>query len=928
MISPGDKLKHYEILEQIGKGGMGEVYLAQDTVLDRKVAIKFLPEELQIDAKARVRLVREAKAAASLDHPFICKIYETGEFEGKAFIVMEYVEGKDLRGKLDEGVLPLRDALQMSLEIAEALEEAHEKSIVHRDLKPSNVMITPRGHVKVMDFGLAKHFLTEGEGDITQTLTQDSITEQGAIVGTLAYMSPEQARGEKVDARSDIFSLGIIIYEMTTGRHPFSKANPLETLTSILRDATPAVNITPRMMNPILSPILRKALAKEPENRYQNIKELIDAIKKILRETTGGARLIFRPVPLIIGGIIIVGMLLTGIWFLTRRPEASYPAVSPIKLSILVADFENKTGDSVFDGALEQAFGIGLDAPLIRIFDRPSARKLIKQLFPGADDRLDIERAQLISAREGINIIVAASIEPRGDGYIIKVWALDSVTSKKVVERTKTIETKADVLHAVPILAAELRSELSGIPLESAQTLEEETTTTASLEALNAFNKGQELKAAGKQDEAIVEFQRAIKEDPNFGHAYGAIAVIYLNRGEFQKGKEYLKQALTHIDTMTEREKHRTRNVWYGLTRDYHKIIEESTALVEKFPEDSTGHGNLSFAYFMVRNMPKAVEHGEIMVTLFPENVNPHYNLSWYALGAGDYELAKREANKALELDPDWVEAYITLALSELALDQSAQATKTYEKLKTLSFWGSSLGTMGLVDIALYEGRLDSAKKILEEGIDADLENNRPDLAAHKRIMLAHTYLLLGENGLALRHADQAYEEEKEIDVTIPVSQIYLQVGNVAKASSIASEINKQLEAEPRAYAKIVEGEIRKKQGDIQKAIELFNESQQLLDTWLVHLSLGKAFLEAKAFTKAHSEFETCLKRGGEAASVFFNDKPSFYYFPQVHYYMGLTLEGLGSPAATDSYQKFLHIKLKGEGDWMIEDARRRLASL
>ena len=928
MTSPGDKVKHYEILDQIGKGGMGEVYLAQDTSLDRKVAVKFLPEEMQKDASARVRLLREAKAAASLDHPFICKIYEAGEHEGKVFIIMEYVEGKDLRSNLEEETLPLRDSLQIALEIAEALDDAHEKGIVHRDLKPANIMITPKGHVKVMDFGLAKYFLTEGEGDISKTLTQTSITERGAVVGTLAYMSPEQARGEAVDARSDIFSLGIILYEMTTGRHPFSKASPLETLTSILRDATPAVNIKPKMMNPVLSPILRKALAKEPENRYQNIKDLIDAIKKLLRETTGGTRFIFRPFPMIIGSIIIVAMLLTGIWFLTRRPEASLLAVSPIKVSILIADFENKTGDPVFDGALEQAFALGLDAPLISIYDRPTARKLMKQLSPGADGRLDVERAKLICAREGINIIVAASIEPKGDGYVIKVWALDSVTSKKVVERTETIKTKADVLHAIPVLAAELRSKLSDIPLDSTQTFEEETSTTTSLEALNAYNRAQELIAEGKREEAIAEYKRAIEEDPEYGRAYSGLGVIYLSRGEYEKGKEYLRQALTHIESMTVRERHRTRLIWYGLTRDYQKIIEESIALLEKFPADSAAHGNLSYAYFMVRDMPKAAEHGEIMAEIYPEDIRPRFNLSWYALGAGDFELARQEANKALELDPKYEGAYITLALSELGLEQSAQAEKAYEQLKTLSSWGASLGTMGLADIALYEGRLERAREILEKGIDADLENNTPGLAAEKMVMLAHTHLIFGENDLTLKLADQAYAERKEIDVKVPVSQIYLQVGRMDKASSIASELAKQLESEPRAYAKIIEGEISKKQGDIQKAIELFNESQQLLDTWLVHLSLGKAYLEAEAFTKAHSEFETCLRRRGEAASIFFNDHPSFYYFPQVHYYLGRVLEGLGSPAASDAYQKFLQIKLKGKGDWMIDDARRRLGSL
>jgi tetratricopeptide (TPR) repeat protein len=658
------------------------------------------------------------------------------------------------------------------------------------------------------------------------------------------------------------------------------------------------------------------------------VADLAADIRKLLRDTVGGPRILFRGWQIVAGAVLIIAMLITGALLLFRRPEVALPARSPIKLTILVSDFENKTGDPVFDGALEQAFGIGLDAPLIAVYNRPKARKLIKQLSPGADDRLDIERAKLISSREGINIIVAASIEESGDGYLFKVWALDSVESAKVAERTRKIETKADVLQAAHVLAAELRSDLSGMPLDSAQVFEEETTTTSSLEALNAYDHAQELKVIGNEEEAVAEYLRAIKEDPKFGRAFAGLANIYLNRGEYEKGREYLRQALIYIDTMTEREKYRTRNVWHALSRDYQKIIEESSALVQKFPADSSGHSNLAYAYFMIRNIPKAFEHGEIMAEIFPENVIVRNNLSWYALGAGDFERAKKEANKALELDPKFVRGYVCLGLSELALGQSAQAAKAYEQQKTLSFWGNSLGAMGLADIALYEGRLDSAMKILEEGINPDLENNRPDLAAQKMVMLAHAYVLLGQNELALKLADQAYAVGKEIDVKFPVSQIYLQVESVDKASSIASEFNKQLESEPRAYAKIIEGEISMKKGDIQEAIELFNESQQLLDTWLVHLSLGKAFLEAEAFTKAHSEFEICLRRGGESVSVFFNDNPSFFYFPQIHYYLGLTLEGLGSPAAAKSYQKFLQIKLKGKGDWMIDDARRRLGSL
>jgi serine/threonine protein kinase len=230
------RVKHYEILEPIGKGGMGEVYLALDTILDRKVAIKFLPEETQQDHTSRERFIREAKSAASLDHPFICKIYEAGEVDGKAYIVMEFIEGEDLGERLKKDPLPLRDSLNVALEIAEALEKAHKNNIVHRDLKPANIMLTPQGHVKVMDFGLAKKVLPSGEDAITKTITQASITEQGMIAGTLAYMSPEQARGEEVDQRSDIFALGIVLQEMLSGMHPFTKPSAIETLSAILRD--------------------------------------------------------------------------------------------------------------------------------------------------------------------------------------------------------------------------------------------------------------------------------------------------------------------------------------------------------------------------------------------------------------------------------------------------------------------------------------------------------------------------------------------------------------------------------------------------------------------------------------------------------------------------------------------------------------------
>jgi tetratricopeptide (TPR) repeat protein len=256
------------------------------------------------------------------------------------------------------------------------------------------------------------------------------------------------------------------------------------------------------------------------------------------------------------------------------------------------------------------------------------------------------------------------------------------------------------------------------------------------------------------------------------------------------------------------------------------------------------------------------------------------------------------------------------------------EAAENYLKLKTLSSWGSSLGTIGLADIALYEGRLNDAIEILKRGIEVDLENKQSALAGDKMVMMAHAHLLLGQNDLAVKAADQAISTFQGPNVSVPVSLIYLQTGKKAEAESLRQKLDKRLENEPRAYAKIIEGEMSLKDGNIQQAITLFEESQKLLDTWLIHCSLGKAFLEAEAYAQAHQEFELCFKRRGEASSVFFTDVPSYYYFPPVLYYLGRASEGLGSPAAADSYQKFLEIKLKGDDDWMIEDARRRLKDL
>jgi serine/threonine protein kinase/Tfp pilus assembly protein PilF len=931
MSMPVKKVKHYEILEPIGKGGMGEVYLAQDTILDRKVAIKFLPEDLQTDPVARERFIREAKSAAALDHPFICKVYEAGEVDGKAYIVMEFLEGENLKDRMERGPLVLSESLNIALEIAEALEKAHKNEIVHRDLKPANIMLTPQGRVKVLDFGLAKKVLPQEEGGMAATISHASLTEYGTITGTLAYMSPEQARGEEVDQRSDIFSLGIILQEMLSGLHPFSKPSAIETLSSILRDPPPQLNIKPKTISPILFPILRRSLAKDPNERYGDIADFAHDIRKAQREIIGGgSTFLRRVVPIATASVVVIALLVFVLLKFIGQPKASPTESTPESISVIIADVQNQTGDAVFDGVLEKLLSISLDgASYISVYDRKQARQKMIQLSPGSQGELNLESAQLLSRREGINAVISASIEQNDGGYLVKAWALDPTSSDKIAQVSQTIGTKADILNVADYLSAKLRADLGLIPEDSTEALIKETFTTSSLEAMNAYVLAQELADKEMLEEALGEYLKALDHDPNFGRAYSSIAVLYYNRGQYQDAEKYFQEAFKRIDQMTDREKYRTRGSYYLMKRDFKNAIDQYSSLAKQFPGDYTAHAMLGLAYFFARNMEKAVEEGRIDVNNNPQSINGRFNLSWYALAAGDFQIAENESRSILKTSPEVNDASVVLALAQLAQSRPEEAIETYRKLKSADARGSSLATSGLADIAIYEGRLSDAIKLLEEGINFDNENNKDYIAAEKSIMLAQALILQNKKTLALDAVENALKTETSDDILFSAALIYLTIGNVEKARALAAELNKRIEPEPQVYAKLIGGEMSRARGDSSNAINLFQEAQGQLDTWLGHFLLGQTYLEAKEYPQAYAEFELCLKRKGETASVFFNDLPSFHYFPPLYYHLGQAQEGLESEAASQSYSDFLKIKEKDDGsDAMVEDARRRLDNL
>lgn len=993
MSEQDQTIKQFKVLQPLGKGGMGEVWLGEDTILKRKVAIKFLPPSLQDDLTSRERFLREALAAAALDHPFICKIYETGETEGKAYIVMEYIEGQDLKDRMKGEPLPIKDILRIILEIAEALAKAHANGIVHRDLKPANIMLTPDNRVKIMDFGLAKRVfgindqgiastkhapseealplqaieiphsvkLKQPEEDdssqdatlaieaprsaeFTQPTKEDfsqeatmvmeapqsaDLTQQGMIVGTVAYMSPEQGRGEDVDSRSDIFSLGVILYELVTKKHPFLRNTPIDTLHSVIGTPHPPLKMKQKRVSSALSPILNKALAKDVEKRFQNIEDFTKAIEKMQKLTHLGSPLFYLRWQAIVSLVAIVGVIVFGVWRYAHRTALASQVV-PDPVSVLVADFQNQTGDDVFNGAVEQAMNIGLEgASFITAYKRPDARSLAADLVSDFDGVLDTKMAQLICMSEGISIFIDGQIEPKGNGFSVTIWARDPTNPKNVTELSKNVSSKENVLNAAAWLANKLRKKLGDISADARAAMSGETFTTASLEAMNDYTSAQELYRGGKEEEAIAAYLKSIGEDPDFGRAYSALAMVYQNRGQYEEAENYFQEAISRIDRMTEREKFRTYVVYYLVNSNFDQAIKEATELVEKYPADVTGFSNLAIAYFYTRNFEKAKEMGQHAVDLNPKEIQTRFNLSWYALAASDLEVAKEQAQNIIDVNPDFYEVYVVLALANLAQENIEEAHRIYGELRNINPIGASLADLGLADIALFEGRLFDAVKILENRLDFDRLGNRTEFAANKLIMLSKAYVLRGETASAIRAAEQAVVSSRQVGTQYERALLSLKTGNEDNVLAIAAELRKRLSSEAKAYAKLLDGKIAEQKNETHEAIDHYIDSLDILDMWLARLALGKAYIKIEAWAEAHTELDQCKNRLGEATSVFFDDTPTFHTFPQVYYYLGLAQLGIGSRAALESFQKFL--SLKENTDWddpMVKDAQERLNSL
>jgi tetratricopeptide (TPR) repeat protein len=917
-LQPGTVLAgRYEILELLGQGGMGAVYKARDTELDRLVALKLIRRELAKNPEILRRFKQELILARQVTHKNVIRIFDLGESGGTKFITMDFVEGQDLRHLLHEqGKFPPEQAARMMLQICRALEAAHSEGVIHRDLKPHNIMLDKTERVYVMDFGIARSAYLPG------------MTQTGALIGTPEYMSPEQARGEKLTAQSDLFSLGVIFYELLTGQSPYPGDAPLATLWKRLQERPkPPLEVDPAIPKP-LNDIVMRALEIEPAERWASAREMAQQLEIWLGPSAESST-IFLPAPKTVAywkwasaalaGLLLVAAIV-GIRFYNPKPKAAHPPVT-----VLVADFTNHTGDPIFDDTLEPMFNVALEgASFINAYSRGEARKLAKKL-PHPTDKLDEESARLVAVSQGLGAVVTGSLSRRGDGYKLSVEALDARTGNSVANAEINAKTKDDLLLGIPKLAAPIRKALGDTTPESVQLAASGPFSAASLEVVHLYGVAMDQQFAGKTEEALQSFAKAAELDPNFARAYSGMSATAAALGRQADGEKNVKLAMEHLDRMTERERYHTRAFFYYMTGDYPKCVEEYGSLVNQYPADRIGQANLAVCYLQLRNIPKAIEAARKAVEIVPNAAALRVNLSFLLSFSGDFQGGEREARKALEINPSLEEGYLVLAEAQLGQGQISQATETYHRLEKLSDRGASMAAIGLADLAAYEGRFTEAVRLLERGATADLEAKRAEDAANKFAKLAHTQLLRGQKAAAIAAADKAAAHDQSVQTRFLAGRIYAETGENAKAQKLAASLSSELQAEPQAYGKILEGKSALKQGDSRQAIKAFTEANKLLDTWIGRLELGRAYLEAGLFVEADSELDRCIERRGEAMELFMDDVPTYSYFPPVYYYQGRAREELKSPASAESYRNYLNIRGQAGEDPLLPEIRRRL---